>query len=53
MELPTYKAPSALNIARQLWQRAAIFMNRAGRIIFPLAILVWALSTFPYPPPGA
>jgi ferrous iron transport protein B len=28
-------------------------MSRAGRIIFPLTIAIWVLSTFPGPPPGA
>ncbi|MDQ0462927.1 ferrous iron transport protein B [Caulobacter ginsengisoli] len=53
MELPAYKTPDPANIARNLWQRANIFLNRAGRIILPLMVLVWFLSTFPYPPAGA
>ena len=53
MELPTYKLPSAENVLRNLLLRAQIFVSRAGRIIFPLMILVWFLSTFPAPPPGA
>ena len=53
MELPTYKLPSAENVARSLWLRASIFVSRAGRIILPLMVLVWFLSTFPAPPAGA
>lgn len=53
MELPTYKAPSVENVARNLWLRAQIFMSRAGRLILPLMVLIWFLSTFPGPPPGA
>jgi ferrous iron transport protein B len=53
MELPTYKWPSFENVARNLLQRAQIFLNRAGRMILPLMIIVWVLSTFPYPPEGA
>jgi ferrous iron transport protein B len=53
MELPTYKTPSAESVARNLLLRAKIFVNRAGRIILPLVILVWFLSTFPAPPVGA
>ena len=53
MELPTYKLPSLDNVARGLVQRAQIFIGRAGRIILPLMVLVWFLSTFPAPPPGA
>jgi ferrous iron transport protein B len=53
MELPTYKLPSAESVARNLFLRAQIFLSRAGRIILPLMVLVWFLSTFPGPPPGA
>ena len=53
MELPTYRLPDPANVARNLWQRLSIFINRAGRIILPLMVLVWVLSTFPYAPTGA
>jgi ferrous iron transport protein B len=53
MELPTYKLPSVESVFRNLLLRAQIFLNRAGRIILPLMVAVWVLSTFPGPPPGA
>ena len=53
MELPTYKMPDLKSVGFNLWIRAKIFMQRAARIILPLMILVWFLSTFPYPPEGA
>jgi ferrous iron transport protein B len=53
MELPTYKLHSLENVARNVLLRAQIFISRAGRIIFPLMIVVWFLSTFPGPPAGA
>jgi ferrous iron transport protein B len=53
MELPTYRWPEPRNVLINLWTRAQIFINRAGRIILPLMVLVWVLSTFPYPPQGA
>lgn len=53
MELPTYRWPEPRNVAMNLWTRAKIFLSRAGRIILPLMIVVWVLSTFPYPPEGA
>ncbi|PZR37483.1 ferrous iron transporter B [Caulobacter segnis] len=53
MELPTYRWPEPRNVAMNLLTRARIFMARAGRIILPLMVLVWVLSTFPYPPEGA
>ena len=53
MELPAYKMPDIKSVLFNLWLRAKIFMRRAGKIILPLMIIVWALATFPYPPEGA
>ena len=53
MELPAYKTPDFKSVLFNLWLRARIFLERAGRIILPLMIIVWALATFPYPPEGA
>lgn len=53
MELPTYRWPEPRNVLMNLWTRCRIFLNRAGRIILPLMVVVWVLSTFPYPPAGA
>ncbi|MGI4818689.1 MAG: ferrous iron transporter B [Janthinobacterium lividum] len=53
MELPAFKMPDIKSVLMNLWLRAKIFLNRAGKIILPLMIIVWALSTFPYPPEGA
>jgi ferrous iron transport protein B len=53
MELPAYKMPDPGSVLMNLWQRARIFLERAGRIILPLMVVVWAVSTFPGPPPGA
>jgi ferrous iron transport protein B len=53
MELPTYKVPDLKSVGFNLWLRAKIFLNRAGRIILPLVIIVWVLGTFPYPPENA
>ncbi len=53
MELPTYRRPEPINVARSLWMRAKIFIKRAGRIILPLMVLVWFVSTYPAAPIGA
>jgi len=53
MELPTYKLPDPENVARNLFLRGKIFIERAGRIIFPLMIVIWFLSSFPGAPAGA
>jgi ferrous iron transport protein B len=53
MELPAYKTPDVRSVLFNLWLRAKIFINRAGRIILPLVIILWVLATFPYPPEDA
>ncbi len=53
MELPAYKTPDLRSVGFNLWLRAKIFLNRAGRIILPLVIILWLLATFPYPPENA
>ncbi|MEY3840891.1 MAG: hypothetical protein RLZZ542_1 [Pseudomonadota bacterium] len=53
MELPAYKMPDPTSVLFNLWIRARVFLERAGRIILPLMIVVWALATFPYAPEGA
>jgi ferrous iron transport protein B len=53
MELPAYKAPDPMNVARSLYLRGKIFITRAGVIILPLMVAVWFLSSFPGAPDGA
>ena len=55
MELPPYRLPSLPQIAVQMWQRAALFLKRAGTVILGISIILWFLATFPKTPqrPGA
>ncbi len=53
MELPSYHWPAVRNVAIGLWQRVVIFLRRVGGIILVLTIALWALASFPAPPPGA
>jgi ferrous iron transport protein B len=53
MELPAYKRPDPLNVLRNVWQRAEIFLRRAGSIILSMMVLIWFLSTVPGKPAGA
>jgi ferrous iron transport protein B len=53
LELPAYHWPNPRNLAIGLWQRVEIFLTRVGTIILALMIILWALSSFPAPPPGA
>jgi len=53
LELPAYHWPNLRNLGIGLWQRVEIFMSRVGSIILALMVILWALSSFPAPPPGA
>ncbi|WP_409434000.1 ferrous iron transporter B [Litorimonas sp. RW-G-Af-16] len=47
IELPSYKAPVFKDYLRGLYDRAMIFITRAGRIILPASIIIWFLASFP------
>jgi ferrous iron transport protein B len=53
LELPVYHWPNPRNLLIGLWQRVEIFLSRVGTIILSLMVVLWALSSFPAPPPGA
>jgi ferrous iron transport protein B len=52
MELPKYQMPPLRDILLGLWQRAWIFLRRAGTIIFTVTIVLWLLLSFPRAAPG-
>ncbi len=52
MELPRYQMPRAKDLAIGLWQRAWVFLRRAGTIIFFVTIALWILLSFPRAEPG-
>ena len=47
MELPKYQLPTLKDLAIGLWQRAWIFLRRAGTIIFMVTVVLWLLLNFP------
>jgi ferrous iron transport protein B len=53
LELPAYHWPNLRSLGIGLWQRVEIFLSRVGSIILALMVILWALSSFPAPPPGA
>ncbi len=47
MELPKYQLPTIKDLALGLFQRAWIFLRRAGTMIFTVTIALWLLLNFP------
>ena len=52
MELPKYQLPHPGDLLIGLWQRAWIFLRRAGTIIFMVTGVLWLLLNFPRAAPG-
>jgi ferrous iron transport protein B len=52
MELPRYQLPPLRDLAIGLWQRAWVFLRRAGTIIFMATVVLWLLLSFPKADPG-
>jgi ferrous iron transport protein B len=52
MEMPKYQMPAWRDVVLGLWQRAMIFLKRAGTLILAATILLWALLSFPKAPAG-
>jgi ferrous iron transport protein B len=47
MELPPYKRPVLKVVLRHMWDRARLFLRRAGTVILGINILLWFLATYP------
>jgi len=47
MELPPYRLPALHQIVSQMFQRAGIFLKRAGTVILGISIILWFLASFP------
>ncbi len=52
MELPKYQLPRLGDLLIGLWQRAWVFLRRAGTIIFYVTIGLWLLLSYPKADPG-
>ena len=53
MEMPRYQMPRLRDVAISLWQRAWIFLRRAGTIIAVTTVILWLLLSFPKVPVGS
>ena len=50
MEMPRYQMPILRDVLLGLWQRAMIFLKRAGTIIAFTTVILWLLVSYPKPP---
>ncbi|MFH2138668.1 MAG: ferrous iron transport protein B [Candidatus Omnitrophota bacterium] len=47
MELPPYRIPALKGLLIHTWDRAVLYLKKAGTIIFAGCVLIWFLSNFP------
>ena len=47
MELPPYRMPTLRAVAMHMWERAWLYVRKAGTVILGVSIVLWALSAFP------
>ncbi|OGI44034.1 MAG: ferrous iron transport protein B [Candidatus Muproteobacteria bacterium RBG_16_64_11] len=47
MELPLYHVPNARSIGLFVWHNIGAFLRRAGTLILLVAVVIWALASFP------
>ncbi len=53
LHLPHYRAPNWPELFRYVGSRVWQFLRKAGTVIFAMAVLLWALLSFPASFPGA
>lgn len=48
MEMPPYRMPALINVARRLWNKAKDFLKNAFTVIFGASIVIWLLQSFDF-----
>lgn len=49
MDLPPYRMPTARALIIHMWQRAWLYLKKAGTIILAISILLWFATSYPKP----
>lgn len=53
LELPKYQTPNLRYVLIGLYERARVFLRRAGTIILASTVILWLFTLYPTPPEGA
>ncbi len=48
LELPPYRMPNVRSLALRLYDRAIVFLKRAGTVILAVSAVLWILAHLPY-----
>ncbi len=47
MELPPYRLPTLRGMLMHTWERAWLYLKKAGTVILGISIVLWALTSYP------
>lgn len=47
MELPPYRLPTLLSVLLHCWERAWMYIKKAGTVLLAISVIIWASMTFP------
>ena len=50
MELPPYRFPSLFSVLLHCWERAWMYIKKAGTILLAISVVLWAMMKFPEMP---
>ncbi len=50
MELPPYRIPTLRSVILHIWERAWLYLKKAGTIILTFSVIMWFLMSFPQSP---
>lgn len=47
MELPPYRMPTLFSVLLHCWERAWMYIKKAGTVLLAISVIIWASMTFP------
>ncbi len=47
LEMPPYRLPKMRSVFLNMWERASLFLQRAGTVIVAATVVLWALLSYP------
>ena len=47
MELPPYRFPTAFSVLLHCWERAWMYIKKAGTILLAISVVLWAMMVYP------
>lgn len=47
MELPIYRMPTLKSTLIHMWERAWLYLRKAGTVLLGISIILWAFTTYP------